>query len=313
MALQLNDDDKAWIINAIRTEVQSVDINDLEPASSLEDVIGLNEGDFAKFPSNELGGAAAGAAVREQMKQLFLAADPRPSTNPLKLKFNGTTGYYEMNGLTDLTFNDMLMVYATANLTNHPYQSGFGYALMRTQARTNYPTEVTGWSDTVDVSVRAMCVSSLIEVCVLTGNETGAQNNVIAVNDALWFLNDSRRLKAFLNPIRIKTSSALRYAGQSGNEVLERIYLQIQPNSGQTNFVTGGLFRSANIKYECFRYLVDNSTTSSTATATVSVNATTYEYLTGESEPTEAVGGTSAQWQQLVTDGAEKGITFVAL
>ena len=313
MALQLNDDDKAWIINAIRTEVQSVDISEMEQASSLEDVIGLNDGDFAKFPSNELGGDAADAAVREQMKQLFLAADPRPSTNPLKLKFNGTTGCYEMNGLTDLTFNDMLMVYTTANLTNHPYQSGFGYALMRTQARTNYPAEVSGWSDMVDVSVRALCASSWIEVCVLTGNETGAQNNVIAVNEAVWFLNDSRRLKAFLNPIRIKTSSVLRYAGQGGNEVLERIYLQIVPNSGQTNFVTGGLFRSANIKYECFRYLVDNSTTSSTATATVSVNATTYEYLTGEAEPTEAVGGTSEQWQQLVTDGAEKGITFVAL
>lgn len=310
--MALTKEDKEWIVNAIQNEVQSVDISEMARASSLKDVIGLNDGDFAKFPSNELGGDAADAAVREQMKQLFLAADPRPSTNPLKLKFNGTTGYYEMNGLTDLTFDDMLMVYATANLTNHPYQSGFGYALMRTQARTNYPAEVTGWSDTVDVSVRAMCVSSLIEACVLTGNETGAQNNVIAVNDATWFLNDSRRLKAFLNPIRIKTSSVLRYAG-SGNEVLERIYLQIQPNSGQTNFVTGGLFRSANIKYECFRYLVDNSTTSSTATATVSVNATTYEYLTGETEPTEAVGGTSAQWQQLVTDGAEKGITFVAL
>ena len=313
MALQLNDDDKAWIINAIRTEVQSVDINDLEPASSLKDVIGLNDGDFAKFPSDELGVDAADAAVREQMKQLFLAADPRPTSNPLKLRYNSETGFYEMNGLTDLTFADMLRVYTTANLTNHPYQSGFGYALMRTQARTNYPTEVTGWTDTVDVSVRAMCVSSLIEVCVLTGNETGAQNNVIVVNDATWFLNDSRRLKALLNPIRIKKSSILRYAGQGGNEVLERIYLQIVPDSGQTNFVTGGLFRSANIKYECFRYLVDNSTTSSTATATVSVNATTYEYLTGDAEPTEAVGGTSEQWQQLVTDGAEKGITFVAL
>lgn len=313
MALTLTQEDKEWVRNAIRNGVQSVDISEMAMASSLEDVIGLNDGDFARFPSNELGGDAAGAAVREQMKQLFLAADPRPSTNPLKLKFNGTTGYYEMNGLTDLTFDDMLRVYATANLTNHPYQSGFGYALMRTQARTNYPAEVTGWSDMVDVSVRAMCVSSLIEVCVLTGNETGTQNNVIAVNDAVWFLNDSRRLKAFLNPIRIKTSSVLRYAGQGGNEVLERIYLQIVPNSGQTNFVTGGLFRSANIKYECFRYLVDNSTTSSTATATVSVNATTYEYMTGETEPTEAVGGTSEQWQQLVTDGAEKGITFVAL
>lgn len=313
MALQLNDDDKAWIINAIRTEVQSVDISEMASASSLKDVIGLNDGDFAKFPSNELGSAAADAAVREQMKQMFLAADPRPTSNPLKLKFNGTTGYYEMNGLTDLTFADMLRVYTTANLTNHPYQSGFGYALMRTQARTNYPAEVSVWQAEFEISIRALCTVSSIEVCVLTGNETGAQNNVIVVNDATWFTNNASSLKVFLNPIRIKTSSVLRYAGQGGNEVLERIYLQIQPNSGQTNFVTGGLFRSANIKYECFRYLVDNSTTSSTATATVSVNATTYEYLTGESEPTEAVGGTSAQWQQLVTDGAEKGITFVAL
>lgn len=311
--MALTQEDKEWIVNAIRSEVRSVDISELARASSLEDVIGIKEGDFAKFPSDELGGDAADAAVREQMKQLFLAADPRPTSNPLKLKFNGTTGYYKMNGLTDLTFDDMLRVYTTANLTNHPYQSGFGYALMRTQARTNYPAEIAGWQAEAEISVRALCVNSWIEVCVLTGNETGAQNGVIVVNDATWFLNNSTRLKAFLNPIRIKTSSVLRYAGQGGNEVLERIYLQIVPNSGQTNFVTGGLFRSSNIKYECFRYLIDNSTTSSTATATVSVNATTYEYMTGEAEPTEAVGGTSEQWQQLVTDGAEKGITFTAL
>ena len=83
--MALTKEDKEWIINAIRSEVQSVDISKMASASSLKDVIGLNDGDFAKFPSNELGSAAADAAVREQMKQLFLAADPRPSTNPLKL------------------------------------------------------------------------------------------------------------------------------------------------------------------------------------------------------------------------------------
>ena len=40
--MALTQEDKEWIINAIRSEVRSVDISEMARASSLEDVIGLN-------------------------------------------------------------------------------------------------------------------------------------------------------------------------------------------------------------------------------------------------------------------------------
>jgi hypothetical protein len=63
-----------------------------------------------------------------------------------------------------------------------------------------------------------------------------------------------------------------------------------------------------NLNYESLRYLVTTAT--NTVAISVTVHATTYGYLTGTIEPTEQVGGTSAEWQQIVTDATNKNISF---
>ena len=62
------------------------------------------------------------------------------------------------------------------------------------------------------------------------------------------------------------------------------------------------------INYDSIKYEVDNA--SNTKAITITVHPTTYGYLTGTIEPTEQVGGTTEEWQQIVTDAAEKQISF---
>ena len=62
------------------------------------------------------------------------------------------------------------------------------------------------------------------------------------------------------------------------------------------------------INYESVSYLIDNA--ANTSAITVTVHPTTYSYLTGTAQPTEQVGGTSEQWQAIVTAASAKQITF---
>ena len=43
---------------------------------------------------------------------------------------------------------------------------------------------------------------------------------------------------------------------------------------------------------------------------TIILHPTTYAYLQGTTPPTEQVGGTTEQWQALVTDATNKKISF---
>lgn len=65
---------------------------------------------------------------------------------------------------------------------------------------------------------------------------------------------------------------------------------------------------SAKINYGCLKYIVDNA--KNTEAITITVHPTTYSYLTGTAEPTAEVGGTTEEWQALVTTASEKQISF---
>ena len=62
------------------------------------------------------------------------------------------------------------------------------------------------------------------------------------------------------------------------------------------------------ISYESLNYLVTNA--ANTSAITVTVHPTTYSYLTGTAQPTAEVGGTTEEWQALVTTAQGKQISF---
>lgn len=57
-------------------------------------------------------------------------------------------------------------------------------------------------------------------------------------------------------------------------------------------------------------YVIENAT--NTGAITITVDPTIYGYLTGTAQPAPETGGTTEEWQALVTAAQEKQISFAS-
>lgn len=212
-------------------------------------------------------------------------------------KFNDETGYYEMNGLTDLTENDLFIAWQYPRLSDdvavtcsfscfHPDK--------KRRIRTNFPF-VTFFR-----AANQLKLYGQLELEIFT------TASIVSGNTQPFIINsintyECNTLRKILGVISINNASSNIDSG-GGLGLLEELYLK----RVRVNVLI--LKNSPFIIYDCIKYLIDNAT--NTSAITITVHPTTYGYLTGSIEPTEQVGGTTEEWQQIVTDAAEKQISF---
>lgn len=201
-------------------------------------------------------------------------------------KFNDETGYYEMNELTDLTENDCIKMYAyyKPNAIMTSYSGMWQGASIRTNFPIPSPDNPYEWT----FAYRAC---NYLVIAKPSGNKTLL---VKTFNTALENCNKLRKvltiIRCFNNGTNINFNLPL----------LE--YYKIQAIQANARLI------SPKINYESVRYWIDNA--ANTSAITITVHPTTYGYLTGTIEPTEQVGGTTEEWQQIVTDAQAKQISF---
>lgn len=215
--------------------------------------------------------------------------------------FNEDTGYYELyadeGGLTDITEEQMYDIYTqTAHLAAI---SGENYNLFSLTCRTNFKGRILGSFDGVN-KIFAYG-SSKLEVLFLDDlNHLFSKDGIIVasfVADDFYYCNS---LKKVIGSIRIeKVTKDVTYS--------YNLNIQSVKISGlKVNFQF--FSKDSVIDYESIKYLVDNA--ANTAAITITVHPTTYGYLTGTIQPTTQVGGTTEEWQAIVTTAADKQITF---
>lgn len=201
-------------------------------------------------------------------------------------KFNDDTGYYEMNELTDLTENDCIKMYAYYK--SNAIMTSYSGMWQTSTIRTNFPIP---FADSPYDWTFAYRGCNNLEIAKPSGQSLLL---VRTFNTALQNCNKLRKvltiIKCFNNGTNINFNLPL----------LE--YYKIQAIQANASLI------SPKINYESVRYWIDNA--ANTSAITITVHATTYGYLTGTIEPTEQVGGTTEEWQQIVTDAAEKQISF---
>lgn len=224
------------------------------------------------------------------LRAMYLAADPRPATDPDRLKYNAETGFYEMNRLTDITEEQMAVIFSYGRILS-TYSKG---ALHIEDARTLYPISSAAYYVIgptyfqVAPSIESIRLCSKTVTCVL------GTTNIYNI-----FQNEVNNLRYILDEIVCQQAGFT--ATSFTAPALELV--RLRGLKGDIYFT-----KCPKLNYESLRYLVANA--ANTVAITVTVHATTYGYLTGTIEPTEQVGGTSAEWQQIVADATNKNISF---
>lgn len=214
--------------------------------------------------------------------------------------FNEKTGYYELyadeGGLTDITEEQMCDIYTqTAHLAA---MKGENYNLFSLTCRTNFKGRITG---NLGINEIFAYGSKSLEILFLDNINHNFSSKGIVVSS---FISDDfyncPKLKKVIGPIRIEMVT--KDISYSYSMIIEDIKI-----SGlKVNFQF--FAKDSVINYASIKYLVDNA--ANTSAITITVHPTTYGYLTGTIQPTTQVGGTTEEWQAIVTTAQEKQITF---
>ena len=228
------------------------------------------------------------------LRQLFLRSDFRKESDPNKCRYNSDTGYYEMNGISDLTEDDMWKIYKVGE---PPYQAEkflstailWGGADMR--VRTTFPTMRTNFQSTVRYGEN----QNLLEVLCL--NPIGSFVIVLSLNSPL--LVNAAVLHTIIGTIDcigvVAGAELFRNCPMLKNVQIYRVNKNITVTAPK-------------ISYDSMAYMVAQAT--NTTAITIKVASETYSYLTGQATPPEDVGGTSEQWQELAATATNKQIAF---
>lgn len=214
-------------------------------------------------------------------------------------KFNDETGYYEMNGLIDLTENDLFIAWSYPRYTtDRNVECSFSCfsADTKRHIRTNFPF-VTFFRSSAVLNLYGQ---TDLEVFTTASIVKGNEQFFVVTEFTLYACNNIKKFLGIINVLYYTKN--IRPYGDKDLALLEEMYLRYAK-------VDVSIFKnSPYIIYDCIKYLIDNA--SNTQAITITVHPTTYGYLTGSIEPTEQVGGTTEEWQQILADAAEKQISF---
>lgn len=201
-------------------------------------------------------------------------------------KFNDDTGYYEMNELTDLTEDDCIKMYAyyKPNAIMTSYSGMWQFLSIRTNFPIPNPDTPYDWISAYRECPNLEIAKPSRQSPLLVGN----------FNVALLNCNKLRKVLTIIACFNNRTNINFNLP------LLE--YYKIRAIQANVILI------SPKINYESVRYWIDKA--KNTSAITITVHPTTYGYLTGTIEPTEQVGGTKEEWMQIVTDAAEKQISF---
>ena len=210
--------------------------------------------------------------------------------------YNADTGYYELNGITNLSYQDALLIYqATSNMyVNTDMASMFEYSFCKTTIplHQNRANVILGQVERIDF--RNAFKNSVIQVLNL-----GTQINVSKASGAFQMCLALREINTMINVENVLETDLQNMFTTCLN--LETVYLMGLCASIAIN-------SSSKLKYDSLRSLVDDSL--NTEAITVKVASATYNYLTGAATPPVSVGGTSDDWIQLAKDATDKQISF---
>lgn len=270
--------------------------------SELSNVIAeevIDDGTFEDF----------GKVTREQLKKdLFIDLwNKRCYANQYRNgKYNENTGYFELNGITDIDYEEAIEIYNCSErvLGNTSYNAFF-------RARTNFhPFSVNGAGYPISIT-SLFHNNTYLEVC-----------NIFP----LYYEMPLRGQEEYLNLCHLGTWCSSTFRGSKKLRIIYG-YLNFKNVTGNENVF--GLCESleevrlmnlkcnfsikdcGKLSYNSINYLVKKAI--NTSAITITVHPSIYNALLGENTEYPFNGGSQEEWLQLVQDAQNKNITFATI
>ena len=201
-------------------------------------------------------------------------------------KYNEATGYFELNGLTDITYEQAQSILKAGR----PRNASDGVTIYsNTPIRTNLPWEVS-----IDGSMSsAFFAASQLEVARFI--------EPVTISGTYFFYNNSR-LHTVLGTLVCKSGSS--FHGCSG---LKNITVRLATAGGNYWFAS-----SSQLSFDSVKYMIDNTTVA----CTITFHPDVYAKLTGDTTNEAAAALTEeelAQWVAITEAAAAKNISFATV
>lgn len=227
-----------------------------------------------------------------------------PLTKRAVGRYNESTGYFELNGLTDITYQQAMDIYrftsgAFPGNVTEDCNNTYGYAKFRTNLPSNGVKHVLEIYD-------MFYHNEILEVVRLPQYYSDGVHLHKNTRGAFY---GCYKLKEILNVMLAPQciSSSKTWADTFYKCVLLET-VRIKNLYGNISFAQSPLISSDSISY-----LVENRTTAHTDVITVTVHADTFAKLTGDTTNPAVAALTPAelaQWQQILTAATAKNISF---
>lgn len=205
-------------------------------------------------------------------------------------KYNQETGYFELNGLTDITYEEAIGIYSVYSLTSTAYTNKEAQ-FQRMKFRTLFPIH-TEIYPTLSYNMKNLCCEMLfLEVVSFV---TRSSYRYVNINNGNRMFYSCKSLRRVLTPIVVSSvSDANNYPWLDGCQQLEELKIfGISKSYSQFK-------NTPKLNLESFQYLIANA--ANTVPITITVHDDVYAKLTD-------TGNT--EWYQVMQDAQAKQITF---
>ena len=227
-----------------------------------------------------------------------------PRTNPPRAvgQYNESTGYFELNGLTDITYQQAMDIYRyTSNGVTMDNLNVMGYGFAR--FRTNLPPSSGAYWVQIGYLFNLNSILEVVRLPQYYPSEVKLEPNT---RDAFW---GCEKLREIINVMKApsRVSDSYTWYG-TFRRCFKLETVRIKELYGDISFAQSPLISSDSISY-----LVENRTTAHTDVITVTVHADTFAKLTGDTTNPAVAALTPAdlaQWQQILTAATAKNISF---
>lgn len=202
--------------------------------------------------------------------------------------YNEKTGFYELNGLTDITEEQMKVIYVQTHHVTR--QTSFAASLANTNSiRTNYPLEVFGGYRHIDVhAMFARCVS--LEVAALGINV----NKIVYPSSVHYLFQNCKKLKEVICIIRMDYANFSEKYEKMFYQCFALVSVRLRGVKYDISFSDSPL-----ISLESLQFMITNA--ANTSPIIVTVHADVYAKIQDES---------NADWHALIEAATAKQITF---